>query len=62
MDALGYFCHKFEETNKTDFIFGVCKNPFSSKETKQVSQLMSLMKTKEKIIKYIDWAFEKKQR
>lgn len=60
LDLLGYFCFKYEECYKKDFIFGPCKNPFSSKEMKRAAELMSLLVNKESAKKYIDWAFDVK--
>ena len=62
LDVLGYFCHKYETVNKTDFIFPIISNPFSSKETKEAAQIVKLFKSRQAIKTYIDWAFDVKNR
>lgn len=62
LDVLGYFCNKYETTNKTDFIFAITSNPFSSKETKLAAQLVEVFKSKQVLKAYIDWSFDVKNR
>lgn len=62
LDVLGYFCHKYETTNKTDFIFAITSNPFSSKETKLAAQLVEVFKSRQVLKAYIDWSFDVKNR
>lgn len=62
LDALGYFCFKYEQVKGVPYMFTNTKDPFKSKDVALAARLMAIFKRRDAVKNYVDWLFDVKSK